>query len=84
MEKEIECKFCNGVKKNVYKQIGYTRKGNAKYGYAEVTEYPDFGETCKLTIRGNHLCVDYAAYSCDSSFNDSIEIKFCPMCGRKL
>lgn len=28
--------------------------------------------------------ISYDAYSCDSSFNDSIQINYCPMCGRKL
>lgn len=35
-------------------------------------------------IKGNKLIVDYDAYSCDSSFYEEIEIKFCPMCGRSL
>lgn len=35
-------------------------------------------------ITGNKLKFDYDAYSCDSSFCEEIEIKFCPMCGRSL
>lgn len=78
------CKYCEGVKVRKYKCIGYSRKGRAKYGYVECIEPFNWGETCNLTIQGNFLCLDYSAYSCDSSFNDTIEIKFCPMCGRKL
>lgn len=35
-------------------------------------------------IKGNILEFNYDAYSCDSSFSDEIEIKFCPMCGVSL
>jgi hypothetical protein len=33
------------------------------------------------TIKGNKLIVIYDAYSCDSSFYEEIDIKYCPMCG---
>lgn len=82
--KQIGCKFCKGEKKKVWKQIGFTRKGGEKYGYVEIVEHPSFGETCDLRICGDKLCIDYNAYSTDSSFNDEIKINFCPMCGRKL
>ena len=35
-------------------------------------------------ILGSVLVIEYNAYSCDSSFVESVEIKFCPMCGREL
>lgn len=35
-------------------------------------------------IKGNILEFNYDAYSCDSSFSEEIEIKFCPMCGVSL
>jgi hypothetical protein len=35
-------------------------------------------------IKGNILEFSYDAYSCDSSFSEEIEIKFCPMCGGSL
>lgn len=35
-------------------------------------------------IDGNRLMFNYDAYSRDSSFNEEIEIKFCPMCGASL
>ena len=38
----------------------------------------------KLSIKEKILNIEYNAYSCDSSFNESIKINFCPMCGRKL
>ena len=41
-------------------------------------------EYLEIKIEGNKLRLDYDAYSCDSSFNEEIEIKFCMSCGRKL
>ena len=41
-------------------------------------------ECLEIKIEGNKLKLDYDAYSCDSSFNEEIEIKFCMNCGRKL
>ena len=41
-------------------------------------------ECLEIKIEGNKLKLDYDAYSCDSSFNEDIEIKFCMNCGRKL
>lgn len=82
--KQVHCKFCEGEKKKVWKQIGFTKKGGQKYGYAEIVEHSSFSETCDLRIYGDKLCIDYNAYSTDSSFNDEIKINFCPICGRKL
>lgn len=41
-------------------------------------------ELLEVRIVGNKLKLDYDAYSCDSSFNEEIEVKFCMNCGRKL
>jgi len=41
-------------------------------------------EYLEVKIEGNKLKLDYDAYSCDSSFREEIEIKFCMNCGRKL
>ena len=30
------------------------------------------------------MYLDYNAYSMDSSFEETIDIKYCPMCGREL
>jgi len=38
----------------------------------------------KLIINGNSLELTYDAYSCDSSFDTSIHINYCPICGKKL
>ena len=78
------CKFCQGEAVKEWGCLGRSRKGRLKYGYKEVVEPVDFGETCSLTITGKTLNVDYNEYSCDSSFYDEIAINFCPMCGRKL
>jgi len=43
----------------------------------------EFG-SLSITITDNKLCIDYNAYSCDSSFYQETEIKFCPMCGHEL
>lgn len=37
-----------------------------------------------LSIYGNKLELHYNAYSSDSSFDEQIPIKYCPMCGKKL
>ena len=78
------CKFCKGEKEKIYTQTGYTKKGNTKYGYKEITRYPDFDDTCGLRIIAGILHIDYTAYSLDSSFYDEIKINYCPFCGRKL
>jgi len=36
-----------------------------------------------MTLDGDNMKLDYDAYSCDSSFNESIKINFCPYCGQK-
>lgn len=41
-------------------------------------------EYLEMKIEGNKLKLDYDAYSCDSSFIEDIEIKFCMNCGRRL
>ena len=78
------CKFCKGESVTEWGCLGRSRKGRLKYGYKEIVEPEDFGNTCSLTITGTTLNVDYNAYSTDSSFYDEIAINFCPMCGRKL
>lgn len=78
------CKFCKGESVTEWGCLGRSRKGRLKYGYKEIVEPVDFGNTCSLTITGTTLNVDYNAYSADSSFYDEIAINFCPMCGRKL
>lgn len=37
-----------------------------------------------ITVEGTELVVRYDAYSVDSSFNEWININYCPMCGHKL
>jgi hypothetical protein len=37
-----------------------------------------------LYIKEDKLIADYDAYSADSSFDESIKINYCPMCGKKL
>ncbi|ANY29302.1 hypothetical protein [Bacillus phage PK16] len=41
-------------------------------------------ECIDIRVVGNKLNLDYAAYSCDSSFEEDVKINFCPMCGQKL
>lgn len=41
-------------------------------------------DLCKIYIKDNILCIDYDAYSTDSSFNEKIEINYCPICGKHL
>ncbi len=38
----------------------------------------------EYVIQDNKLVIDYMAHSSDSSFEEEIEIKFCPMCGQEL
>jgi len=35
-------------------------------------------------VKGDRLVIEYEAYSVDSSFDEKIKVKFCPMCGRDL
>jgi len=51
--------------------------------YCEAGESLDFNMVLAY-LKGNRLALDYDAYSCDSSFEDFLEIKYCPMCGREL
>jgi hypothetical protein len=37
-----------------------------------------------IYIIKNILSIDYDAYSSDSSFEEELEINYCPICGRKL
>jgi len=41
-------------------------------------------ESLDMIIEGSKLILGYDAYSADSSFSEEIEIKYCPMCGRKV
>ena len=38
----------------------------------------------RVEIVGKTMEIGYDAYSCDSSFCTSINIEYCPMCGKKL
>ena len=38
----------------------------------------------EMKIEGSKLKLDYDAFSCDSSFREEVEIKFCMNCGREL
>lgn len=80
------CKYCEPtyIEKKVY--VGLSRTKKPKYEKKMVPEFTPL-ETefiSELIIQGNKLCLYYAAYSCDSSFSEELEIKFCPMCGRRL
>lgn len=39
-----------------------------------------------LYLNGRYLCMDYDAYSCDSSFSrrELLKMRFCPLCGKSL
>lgn len=39
-----------------------------------------------LYLNGRYLCMDYNAYSCDSSFSrrELLKMRFCPLCGKSL
>ncbi len=37
-----------------------------------------------FNIKDGALEIDYQAYSCDSSFEETTKINFCPMCGKSL
>ena len=39
-----------------------------------------------LYLNGRYLCMDYNAYSCDSSFRarELMRMSFCPLCGKSL
>lgn len=41
-------------------------------------------ECATYYIHDKKLIINYRAYSGDSSFEEEIEIKFCPMCGSEL
>lgn len=45
-----------------------------------------YADTITLKINSNtsKIEIDYDAYSCDSSFFATVDIKYCPFCGRKL
>lgn len=68
------CNFCSKVKP---KDFDY---------FIDKREFKNDSITDEFntTIKGNKLIFDYNAYSCDSSFYEEVEIKFCPMCGRSL
>ncbi len=38
----------------------------------------------EMILVDKDLKLTYDAYSCDSSFQEYIEINYCPMCGKKL
>lgn len=82
-------KFCN-YNKNTYRLATISEIVNKMKSEEDMCPY------CKgkrintedhyinVHIKDDHMYIEYDAYSCDSSFNDSIQIKYCPMCGRKL
>lgn len=56
---------------------------------AETCKYCDNNEKmesecAEYSVRNRMLCVDYSAYSGDSSFYEELEIEYCPKCGKKL
>jgi hypothetical protein len=68
------CDFCNKEKS---KEWDYFNKGKE-------FKNDSIAYSCEAIIKGNKLILDYDAYSCDSSFSEEIDIKFCPMCGVSL
>jgi hypothetical protein len=68
------CNFCNKQKptKKDYSIVPHKHQNDS------------FSNEFDAIIEGNVLKFNYDAYSCDSSFYDTIEINFCPMCGRDL
>lgn len=44
----------------------------------------NFSKWLHLYMDGNKLHISYEAYSCDSSFDETITLNYCPICGRKL
>lgn len=67
------CKFCDD-KADVFNPI--LEEMGRKY----------YGDTIKLKINSDtaKMEIGYDAYSCDSSFFGTVEIEYCPFCGRKL
>ena len=70
------CDFCNKTKPKDWGKDIFTK--NKEFKNEIFDTVPD------MFIKGNKLIIEYDAYSCDSSFCDEIEIKFCPMCGSSL
>lgn len=68
------CDFCSKIKPKCWNRINEEKEFKND---SIATEFD-------AIITGGKLIFDYDAYSCDSSFYEEIEIKFCPMCGRKL
>ena len=69
------CNFCNKQKPKYIVDNSPNKK---------VVKNDSIAESFNLIIEGNKLMVEYDAYSTDSSFNEEIQIKYCPMCGRSL
>ncbi|MFV0587528.1 hypothetical protein [Bacteroides reticulotermitis] len=78
------CKWCEKQEVTKYEVIGTSKRGNYKWGNNKSLRSIPFCSDPDMKIEGNNLIIDYNAYSCDSSFHESIEINYCPFCGRKL
>lgn len=75
------CKFCKKIKEK------HPSLNDAEW--KELNLYSDKWEDgCPfesiLNLDTKEIEFDYNAYSCDSSFETTLKIKFCPFCGRKL
>lgn len=68
------CDFCSKKKPKEY---------NAFDNKKEFTN-DSMTDVFKSIIKGNVLTFCYDAYSADSSFDEDVDIKYCPMCGRSL
>jgi hypothetical protein len=76
------CKYCNPGVKTIRLATG---KRKSPYIDKEIEDYFNFGQGgLEMTIVKNILKIGYDAYSCDSSFDEELEINYCPFCGRNL
>lgn len=73
-----ECKFCK-LEKDKYAK-GYDVSQEGRVG---MTCRGDF-EVCRQTHVDNRMVLEYVYEEERTSLEDCIEIKYCPMCGRKL